>query len=362
MKLLSLALPYLLLVSFYSGEIEKFDSKKIDASNDTPYTGIAVPLLNAYSSSLLEEDNLKNTAIKIKKATNKHIWPWIFFNRVVGYKKDERSASIAGNQEYFRKIKGLDIYNESGAMSDFLLIWKLALRTAKDLGSPGIVIDPETYNNYKYGRVRNLASAIMKSEEEVKERLQQVGKILADITAAEYPEAILWFLYTGLGDTSGAWKNSVQFQYPTIKYIIEGLLEAGKDRKADFKIVSGGELSLGYCYETLLDMRLRVASRQVKFGDALSRFNNLALGGTIAPWKDASLKNGSYFTRNVCGSSKMQNLDDFQPLFRHLFKSYQFVWIYGAAGAGYDPYSAEDSASYNSALRQALAGCTQEKQ
>ncbi len=50
MKLFSSVLPYLLLVSFYSGQINNFGIEKIKAINESPYHGVAVALIGAYDT------------------------------------------------------------------------------------------------------------------------------------------------------------------------------------------------------------------------------------------------------------------------------------------------------------------------
>ena len=73
----------------------------------------------------------------------------------------------------FNKIKGMDLWNETGALNDFFNIWKMSLKIAKELGSPGIFVDAEAYNNYKIYDIAYLSGLLGKSEIEVKQRLKR---------------------------------------------------------------------------------------------------------------------------------------------------------------------------------------------
>ena len=344
MKLFSTVLPYLLLVSFYSGQINNFGIDKIKAINESPYNGVAVPLIGAYDTGKYDEKDFEPAVKLIKKESKKHTWPWVFFNRFIGYKEGERSLSPMAKTKYFQSIKGMDIYNESGALKDFENIWRMSLKIAKELRSPGIVIDPEAYNNYRNYQLSYLARQIHKPEEEIKKRLKEVGAELVEIAEKEYPEATLWFLFTGLGSP----------QYRTVTYIIQGMLERAKEKGSKLKFVSGGEL-MGYCYDSLDDLKETIKRRNESFSDIIATYPNLYLGGTIAPWNDVKLKKGN-FTKGKCGRSKLKTMEDFKPLIGQLLKSYGYVWIYAAKMVRYNPYSPDVSSTYNKTIGELISG------
>ena len=246
--------------------------------------------------------------------------------------------------EYFQSIKGMDIYNESEALEDFKNIWRISLKIAKELSSPGIVIDPEAYNNYKNYQLSYLARQIHKPEEQIKKRLKEVGAELVEIAEKEYPEATLWFLFTGLGSP----------QYRTVTYIIQGMLERAKEKGSKLKFVSGGEL-MGYCYDSLDDLKETIKRRNESFSDIIATYPNLYLGGTIAPWNDVKLKKGN-FTKGKCGRSKLKTMEDFKPLIGQLLKSYGYVWIYAAKMVRYNPYSPDVSSTYNKTIGELISG------
>lgn len=321
MRLYSIVLPYLLLVSFYTPTINNFGLDKIKAINESPYYGVAVPLIDAYDANKYTDKDFESAVKLIKENSKKDIWPWIFFNRFVGYEKKENAHRSTANREipkYFRDIKGMDIFNESGAFEDFCDIWRISLRIAKQLSVPGIVVDPETYNDYKNDNVSYLSKELGKSEDEINKSLIGIGKKLVDIAEKEYPVATLWFLYTGLGNTTKSFEPLDRKDYRTASYIILGMLEYIKEKQSKIKITSGGEVSLGYCNESLEDLQERIKKREIAFETVLGSYPYLFLGGTIAPWNSPELKT-DWMLKGKCGNSKLKNINDFKPLIKLLF-------------------------------------------
>src|SRR5579872_2787833 len=119
----------LMLVSFLTHSFKHFDSAQIQAVNASPYQAVAVPLTDTYSVRKPAEEEFMDEVALIKASSKKQIWPWIFLNRIVGSKADAKSLSPDADNPYFRRIKGLDLYNEAGALDDFIELWRIALRT-----------------------------------------------------------------------------------------------------------------------------------------------------------------------------------------------------------------------------------------
>ena len=354
MKLLSVTLPYLLLVTFYTAELGDFGTDKLNAIVSSPYNGVAVPLISAYDTGKHTAEDFAPSVKRLKEGARKDVWPWVFFNRFIGSKEGARSLSPDSGNAYFRAIKGMDIYNKAGALGDFYGIWKTALEIAKETGSPGIVVDPEAYNNYETYKVSYISEETGIPENEVKKRLAEIGRELARIADETYPDATLWFLFTGLGTPLRTLNPLADKEYRSVTYIVEGMLEYAKEKGSEFKLISGGMLSLGYCSESLGDLKVKILSRRERFEKHLSSFPNLRLGGTIAPWNDVRLKKGDYFTIGECRKSKLKDLEDFDPLVKYLLESYEYVWIYAASGAGYNPYDREITLPYNNSISEAV--------
>jgi hypothetical protein len=354
MKLLSVTLPYLLLVTFYTGNLMDFGKDKIDSVEASPYNGVAVPLIGAYDTGKHAAGDYAPSVRRLKGSDAKDIWPWVFFNRFIGSKEGGRSLSRDSGNAYFRAIKGMDIYNEAGALGDFYEIWRTSLTIAKELGSPGIVVDPEAYNNYDMYRVSNISDETGVPEKEVKKQLARIGRELARIADETYPEATLWFLFTGMGTPVRSLNPLAEKEYRSVTYIVEGMLRYAKEKGSRFRVVSGGELSLGYCYRTLGDMKRRIEERSIGFRRALATYSALRLGGTIAPWEKAGSRKDGYFTRGECGKSELKDLADFKPLISYLSNAYQYVWIYAAMNVGYNPYVKNIATTYNNSLDASL--------
>ncbi len=347
MKLLSLTLPYLLLVTFYSGNLSNFSPEMLTAINGSPYKGVAVPLIGAYDTGKYTMGDFTPSVKRLRAGDAKDVWPWVFFNRFIGHKKGSRSLSEKADNIYFNSIDAIDIYNRAGALDDFYGIWKMSLEIAKQLDSPGIVVDSEAYNNYDIYEISYIAREVGKPEDEVKKRLLEIGKDLARVADETYPGATIWFLFTGLGSPMRSLNPFSEKEYMSVTYIIKGMLEYAKESGSKLKFVSGGMLSLGYCYESLNGLENKIRSRNADFEDPLNMYPNLLLGGSIALWADAKLKKEGYFTKGICGKSKLKDLRDFKPLIKYLFESYRYVWIYTDGTLGYNPYDPKSASDYN---------------
>lgn len=346
MKLFSLTLPYILLVTFYTGPLNDFGTRKLEALDGSPYEGVAVPLVKAYDTKRYKYEDFKGAVAKLKGADGTAVWPWVFFNRFVGYEEGGRAGSPESKHVYFSSIRGMDLYDEWGALGDFYDLWKTSLRIARDLGSPGIVADPETYNNYDAYKVSYVAEKTGKTKEEVKERLREIGRELGRIADETYPGATIWFLFTGLGNPMKTLNPFDEDDYRTVTYIIEGMLSHAAKNESALTVVSGGEVSLGYCSRSLGGLKSKVASRRKSFAKSLAAYPNLKLGGTIAPWNDSGARTG-WMRTGDCGSSELKTAGDFKPLIKQLAASYGYVWIYAAKAAGYNPYRRGEAGAWN---------------
>jgi hypothetical protein len=352
MNLYSTIVPYILLVSFYSGQINNFGVDKINAINASPYNGVAVALTDAYDTNKYTGKDFESIIKTLNKSSKKHIWPWVFFNRFIGNKESDSANTRHSDAEYFRRMKGMDIYNESGALNDFYSIWKISLTIANRTNSPGIVIDPESYNNRQANSLTYLSKRLGKSNKEIKERLKMVGKELLDIGDDIYPDATFWFFSTGLVSSFNK-RNPFAENEGAISYIIYGMLERNKEKGSKHKFIEGGEvMPWGYCYKNLADLNDKKEIRYKKYEYLLNSYPNLYLGGTIAPWDKPSSKRSWLLQREECIKSEQKTIDDFKPLIHQLLKSYNYVWIYAAMAAGYDPYNIEIASKYNEIIEE----------
>jgi hypothetical protein len=348
MKLYSMMLPYFLLVTFFTpNNLNKFTGDHLAALNNSPYYGAAVPLIDAYDTKQYSLSDFSESIRRLKRATKKDIWPWVFFNRFIGNKEGDRAHSPLAQAPYFRRINGMDIFNQAGALGDFYHIWRIALRAAKEMGAPGIFVDHEAYNNYGVYNVQNVAKSLGVPDEQVRSQLKAIGAELVDLADQEFPQAVLWFTSTGLGITD---KWSIHNPYRTVTYIVIGMLERAKAKGSQLKIVCGGEVALGYCYTSLADLQGKIKNRNQLFAPFTNTFPNLQLGGCITVWESPENKKG-WLASGPCGNSQLQTIADFGPLFDYLFKSYNYVWVYAATVSGYNPYDDHLARNVNTHLR-----------
>lgn len=342
------AMPYLLLVSFYSGNIGSFTPEMATEINRSPYHGVAIPVVHYTDSS--RNVDVHASITRLSHHIKKDIWPWIFFNRFCGF--DGKKPIPPGKEMLFARVKGMDLYNEAGALEDFFDTWKLALKAARSIGSPGIFVDPEPYNCWDVNYLAHVARQRSEPKDAIRERLIQIGETLADMTAVTYPNAILWFPFSAATAPIRRlpWQHD---EFWTTTYIVLGMLERAVKEHYTFKIISGAEVSLGYCFRDAPHLAEKIESRAAKFKPLLGKYPNLRLGGTVSPWHAQGLKT-DWMLKGECGTSALKTIDDFRPVFKSLFMSYDYVWIYAAGAASYDPYHTEIASLYNKAIDDAL--------
>jgi hypothetical protein len=344
-------LPYLLLVTFYSPGINDFTAEKVTSINNSPYHGIAVQLVDLHSVNCASS-NIEPAIGMFNRTCKKHVWPWIYFNRFVGAEKNSKNVPRT-NSEHWLNIKGMDLYNEAGALGDFYSTWRKSLQVARRLGSPGIVVDPEPYNNYGAYKLGFVAEKISKPKDEIKNRLKEIGHELTDIADETYPEATVWLLFSALGSPRWQLLPFQEREYRTVAYVVMGMLERAAEKHSKLKFVSGGEVSLGYCSKTSEDLTAKIMDRSKSFAEFMEKFPNLRLGGTISPWLSTETKK-DWLLKNGCGKSSLKTIADFEPLFKKLFETYEYVWIYAAGAAEFDPYNSVIAAMYHEVLADAF--------
>jgi hypothetical protein len=302
----------------------------------SPYDGIAVAFLHAYDVAPVPSVAEMDRRIKEwKKVTTKDIWPWVYFNRMLAV--DPADKNPYSRDSYFRKFSGADLDGKSGAQKDFLQNWQNALTTAKDTKAPGIVFDPEFYNYQSAYDLTLLAQQTNTKPEQTVVMLRQLGARMADIAAEQYPGAVLWFMFTGLGYPEYKVVGGHPY-YPSPAYIVFGLLDEIQKRNLLLTLISGGEGSLGYCHETLEQFQDSIRRREFKFAPHLRKYQGiLELGGTLTLWSDRSQKQG-WVKDGACGTSTAATVEDLQPYLELLLKSFRCNWIYGSGDGGYQAF------------------------
>jgi hypothetical protein len=261
-----------------------------------------------------------------------------------------------GNQyakvPYFQKFQGLDLDGKAGAQKDFLENWRNALRLAKSTGVPGIVCDLEFYNNYKAYDLAELARMTSQSQPRVLDLLRQLGARMAQMAAKEYPRATLWFLFSGFPRTDYRVIDGRPY-YLAAAYVVEGLLDEIQLHHLPVRVLSGGEVGLGYCHSSVDDLRQAIEKRATVFAPLLQKYKGiLELAGTMTLWSDRSAKK-NWVAQGACGTSSAATVEDLIPYMELLFRTYRSNWLYGSPNGGYFAFQSTSAPRFDAAIRQA---------
>jgi hypothetical protein len=340
---------YLMLVN--TARASQLDSQKLAQFDRSPYDGLAVSFEDAYGTSPVLPPVLMQSQITgWKRATGKAIWPWVYLNRMIGANIEEGNPLT--KVLYFERFQGLDLDGNAGAQGDFLQIWRNALQLAKSTGVPGIVCDPEFYNNYEAYDVAELARMTSETQDEALGQLLQLGAKLAEIAAREYPGATLWFLFTGF--TRPAPKAIGGKQYDlAATYIVEGLLDEIQRDHLALHVLSGGEVGLGYCHASIDDLRQAIEKRASLFAPILKKYGGiLELAGTMTLWSERAAKK-NWVANGSCGASSAATVEDLVPYIEVLFRSYRYNWIYGSPNGAYFAFQATSAPRFDAAIARA---------
>ncbi|KJS31436.1 MAG: hypothetical protein VR64_11575 [Desulfatitalea sp. BRH_c12] len=369
MKLYATVLPYLLLISFYTYDFDRFAEIHYSAINESAYHGLTIPLINAYDIKQPTDSELTVYADRHERFAKKDVWPWLFLNRFVGNKGEapEVAVSDRGVVEPFTLIAGMDLNNTTGAMDAFKKLYTDALKLARQTRSPGVVIDPEPYNNRNAYHLNYLATQHNMSKKEVAQKLEQYGAELAAIAHNTYPEATIWFTFSNL------WLYLKSADQPadqpgdqtSITHIVLGMLKRSKAHGYSLKIVSGGQTSLRYCSESAAHLKTKITKRNEDYKPLSGNYPALALGGTITLWDKPENKKAWLLEKPDCLASDAKYLCDFFPYLKELFTSYDHMFIYAATASGYNPFNKEIGNIYNPLLQSSLdyrAAASQERQ
>ncbi|NOZ20620.1 MAG: hypothetical protein GXP25_05975 [Planctomycetes bacterium] len=347
---------YLKLITFYTASQLKDDIEGLGVLNDSAYAGVAIPILKSYDTDPVPEyDVLKPKLDKVRQVLKIDPWPWVAFNRMIGAPVDRRghANSHAKDINYFRAIKALDLDNEAGARADFLKIWRHAVRAAREWKSPGVMIDLEAYNDYRTYNTAWVAKERGETIEETIRKCEQLGADLAKIIADEYPQCIVWSLFSRL-EKSYVVSGYREKIYTTPSYITLGLLKYAKANNIPLKYLCGGETTPGYCNKSVAILKEKIAKRDVDVAPFLERFpDRFFLAGTISPFHDYSIAKN--FIQKGYKDSDFKTIGDFEPMFKALFDAYDWVWVYASSAARTEPYNPVNNKMYSEVLLRALA-------
>ena len=340
---------YLLLVN--TAVASMMTPEKMQQFGKSPYDGLAVAFLHAYDTSAIPSPAVMTAKIlEWKKITGKDIWPWVYVNRMVAI--DPADTNPYSKDPYFYRFAGADLEDKAGAQTEFIQNWTNALRAAADSRVPGIVCDLEFYNYQKAYEIPELASRIRKSPNETTGLLRQLGARMADAATAQYPDAVLWFLFTGLTHSDYQAVGGESY-YPAPSYIAMGLLDEIREKHFRLKVLTGGEGSIGYCHISTDEFNEKISDRRERMMPALEKYRgSLELAGTMTLWRDPSAKKG-WVKEYPCGSATAATVEDLEPYLELLLHSYRYNWIYGSADGGYNAFDSESAGRFDAVISRA---------
>jgi len=342
---------YLMLVN--TAIAKQMDATKMAQFDRSPYDALAVSFADAYDTSpVLSVAPMQGQLASWKRSTGKAIWPWVYLNRMIGANAAEGNPDAKA--PYFQRFQGLDLDGKAGARNDFLENWRNALLLAKETGVPGIVCDLEFYNNYKAYDVAELAHMTLTPQQDVVNALRQLGARMADIAAAEYPGATLWFFFTGFTRPQYRMIEGQPY-YLAATYIAEGLLDQILQRRLPLRVLSGGEVGLGYCHRSVEDLRQAIEKRAAAFAPTLQKYSGiLELAGTMTLWSDRAAKK-NWVAQGACGSSSAATVEELVPYMEILFRTYRYNWLYGSPNGGYFAFQSGSASRFDAAIAAAKA-------
>ena len=349
---------YLSLISFYTKSPGTMPTEQLALLNQSAYEGVAIPIVGGYRTDPPpSREELDEPVRAVRNSLTIDPWPWVFSNHFVGRPQDARThPSNEGNKrgaEHFGKIKGLDLDDAAGARSEMYAIWRLAVRLAKEWGAPGIVIDLEAYNNYRAYDVNYVAERRGETPAQVVAQCEAVGAELGRIVEQEYPECIVWSLFSHLQNPRRL-PGCDGPVYSTAGHITLGFLKHCRDRKLPAKYICGGETTPGYYNPSVEALRGKIAARDAAMAPIIEAYpDHFFLGGTISPYHDHTLLT-DWIKRRAGDDPPLKTIADFQPMFRTLFEAYDWVWIYAASASRSQPYKPEQIPLYGDVLRAAL--------
>jgi hypothetical protein len=346
---------YLMLVNTaIASMIDKPQIAQFDRSN---YDGLAVTFSPAYDvGPPPSSEEIQSRIADWKNVTKKDIWPWVFLNRILA--ADDRQNNPHTQQAYFHRMRGADLDGKVGARNDFLVNWENALRAARNSHTPGIVCDLEFYNDYNEYDPRVLAVKTGLATDDVLAHLRSLGSKMADVAAEQYPDAALWFLFTGFSHEGYKGTNGEHF-YLSPTYIVAGLLDEIAARHFQLSVFSGGEVGLGgYCHPSLGQFKDQIYNRNSAFSPFLKKYSGtLELGGTMTLWSERGAKRG-WMSEGDCAACAAATVDDLQPYLELLIRSYRYNWVYGSADGGYLAFDPKIAPRFDAVVARAKLSAT----
>ncbi len=345
----------------FGGEFYKdLGEEKINSLADSPFDSFATKMVGAYDNPEVSSEGYSNVIKLINSQsdkTKKEFWPWLFFNSFVECNEDRKWAY----REWCSEIKGMDLWDEQGALSEFYDLLEVSLKTARQTGAGGIIIDPEPYSTTGLYNTTALARRMeMEGEtDKIKKRLEEIGSEMADRIDKEYPDSVILFLFTDPNN----YKKSYMWLRST-NIIAKGMLERAKEENYSFKVVDGGETNISYLHQSFEDLENRLKKQEEELMPFIEEYPHFLLGGTKGLYlkADELMKDKSWDNWYQENGTQIETIEDHVPLLELLFKTREYVWLYGSARSHdnddkiFNEWDREVAEPFDRVISQALCG------
>jgi len=334
---------FLLIVSFLTLNALDF-STKIEAHallKQSPYHAIAVPYVNAYHSGEVDHKKVNKSLQVISENTGKEVWPWIFLNNIVGYRElPKDNEKQRQKKQAFSRINGLAYKEKDADYVNFINVVGKAAEFAKK-NNTGIVLDIEPYNNRQLYLVSELAEELNLEDHQVKRVLKMLGRKFIRKVAQHDPKASIWLLFSSLNQKK-FYPRKLGFYERSVSYIVKGMISEIEEKEHSIKLISGGEIGVGYCHRDLTHLEKKLNKRKSNLKDYTKK-DAIQLAAPIAPWIQKSNTKG-WFTKGNCGKSSLETYKHFEPILERLAREYDYIWVYSSGNSDYKPFSDKKSA------------------
>lgn len=336
--MIEISSPYLLLVAFSMFSAEKFSQRVPEHLAAGPFDGVSVAYVNAYHADDVDHNQIHRQLSDIAKQTNKDVWPIVFLNRIIGSGDLDPSSKRFLEKRRFSDINGMELKDGSYALTQYIEILSNSVRFALEKNS-GIVIDIEPYNSKDAYDVRQLAKQLELSEHEVIALLSDLGRQMAKVVSHEKRLASqsnlkIMLLFSGL-TTKKKMKDGV-FLKRSVTYVVEGLLAQLSENDEDIEVISGGELSIGYCPKNIDTFKARESKRKKRMEAYQNKYEFLGTSAPLVLWENKSKTEG-WLNQGNCKNSEISSFGELETLAGNVFSTYPIVWVYGTGNSDYKP-------------------------
>lgn len=304
---------YILLVSIF-WEIKATDipGSYVAAATlaQSPYDGIAINVKPAGTSST--EGCLDWVDSITPYCGEKHLWPWTTLDEIVS------------------PTYGLDVLDQGGGLTHWLTQWEVAVRKAKEIGTPGVCLDGEPYSNADLLFVDRAASICGLTENQLRTGLNNCGRAMVDITNAIYPNMLLW---DRTAETYPIYEGYTYDNYITYD-LTQGMLQRLKELDSQIVYLSAAN-HIGYFQPSLAAFQNMIDRMVTLNAEVVVEYPDIAFGASLMLYDGLAATSGWTQGRLIeDGPPTFTSIEDFWPVLDLYDSTFDYCWIYRDAEEG----------------------------